>query len=294
MQPAVAPAIARLHPYGHSVSAKVISPNNFPKNGTRLPDCLSSPPGRPITIDARTAMKARMILIAATFFAASTPQARAQSIASPADSALNACAAAADAGDETLTAQHADRADKLFDQLISSRPADGLAGKARVISQCRLPFTAMMRKIGLLDESNALLERALAADSMHFGARFTLSLNHYHVPEMFGRTADATRQLEKLVALYGTRPIPNMATVYLYLGNVYMRTGRKADAIAAWRRGQELHPQQNAAFMEALKNAGAAASTEPETETPDDPKTAATLAPVYEMDALVVEAGRFS
>ncbi|HEX6064496.1 MAG TPA: TonB-dependent receptor [Longimicrobiales bacterium] len=217
--------------------------------------------------------------------------------AAPADSALNACAAAADRKDEATARQFADRAEAGFDAMIAdgARAADGYAGKARVISQCRVPFAPLMRKIPLIDDGNKLLERALALDSTHFAARMTLAMNHYHVPEMFGRTDAAIVQLEKLTELARGRAIPPLATVYLYLGDAYLRKGRKDDAVAAWRFGQEMFPTRKTEFEERLKKAGAAADVQEEATTAvtavSPPRKSA---PVYDVAPIIVEAGRFS
>ena len=212
-------------------------------------------------------------------------------VPTPADSALEACVAAADRDDEKSTRQLAEKADALFDAMIASktRLADALNGKARVISQCRVPFAPLLRKIPLIDDGNELLKRALAIDSMHFGARFTLALNHFHVPEMFGRTDDAIVQLEKLAVIGRGRPIPPMATVYMYLGDAYMRTGRKDDAIATWRTGLEAFPSRAADFESRLKKVGSGNSSN-STGTGTGPANT----PIYDITPIVVEAGKFS
>jgi hypothetical protein len=236
-------------------------------------------------------MKVTKLITRAAFLLLNAANLQAQAPATPADSALNACVAAADAGDENVAKQAAAKADAAFDALIAGgRSADGLNGKARVISQCRVPLAPLMRKIPLIDDGNTLLERALAIDSMHFGARFTLALNHFHVPEMFGRTDAAITQLEKLTVIARGRAIPLMATVYLYLGDAYMRKGRKDDAVAAWRRGQDMFPARKPEFEERLKKVGAAA----EVSDTASPSSAPRTAPVYEVAAIVVEAGKFS
>jgi vitamin B12 transporter len=236
----------------------------------------------------KTIAAAAMMLIGATSLNAQSAALQA------ADSALNACAAAAEKNDESAAKTIADQADAAYDALLASKTsiADAHTGKARVISQCRVPFAALMRKIPLIDQGNTMLQRALTADSNHFAARFTLALNHFHVPEMFGRTDQAIEQLEKLTQLARGRPIPPMATVYLYLGDVYMRKGRKDDAIAAWRWGQDMFPARKAEFTERLKKVGAAADLPQADSLKGAPTPSA--APVYKVDAIVVEAGRFS
>jgi hypothetical protein len=207
-----------------------------------------------------------------------------------ADSVLGQCAALADAGNADEALNRAAEAEKLFEAAMKDRPADALAGKARVISLCRVPVAPMMRKIPLLDDGNKLLERALAIDSLHFAARMNLALNHFHVPEMFGRTDAAIAQLEKLTVLAGGRALPPMANVYLFLGDAYMRKGRTADAVAAWRRGHELFPARKTDYEQRLMKAGAAAVVPAASSSNIESKPA----PVYDLAPLVVEAGRFS
>lgn len=208
-----------------------------------------------------------------------------------ADAALSTCAAAAQAKDEALASSQADAATRLYDQLIGSgtRVADALTGKARVISQCRMAFAPMMRKGALIEDSNDLLQRALAMDSLHFAARFTLAMNYFHTPEFLGRTDDALRELEKLRTYFGDRPIPPMADVFLMLGDVHTRKGRKTDAVNAWRRGRELFPARAASFDAKLIKAGASVADSTATE-----QSSTSATPVYDLSPLVVEAGRFS
>lgn len=215
----------------------------------------------------------------------------------PADSALTLCAAAADKNDEAAAKRYAEQADNGFDALINSktRLADGYTGKARVISQCQVPFAPLMRKIPLIDDGNKLLERAIAIDSLHFAARMTLALNHFYVPEMFGRTDAAITQFEKLIEIGRGRAIPPMSMVYMLLGDAYMRKGLKDNAVAAWRHGRDMFPARKAEYEERLTKVGASAPL------PDSAGTSAgsraslpVSAPVYDIAPIIVEAGRFS
>ena len=241
-------------------------------------------------------------LVVALVAAANDADAQAP-VPTPADSALEACVAAAGRDDEKATKQLAEKADALFDAMIASktRVADALSGKARVISQCRVPFAPLLRKIPLIDDGNELLKRALAIDSMHFGARFTLALNHFHVPEMFGRTDDAIVQLEKLTVIGRGRPIPPMAMVYMFLGDAYMRKGRTDDAIAMWRTGLEAFPSRAADFESRLKkvvggngNSNGNGNNNTGRGTATVTGTGTANSPIYDIAPIVVEAGKFS
>jgi vitamin B12 transporter len=242
-------------------------------------------------------MKIRAAIIGAMkiLAGAAALQGQASPPSSP-DSAFSACSRAAAQNDEASAKEAAARADAAFDAMIAAktRVADGLVGKARVISVCRVPFAPLMRKIPLLDEGNKLLERALAIDSMHFAARMTLALNHYHVPEMFGRTDAAITQFEKLTELAGGRAIPAMANAYLFMGDLYLRKGRRDDAVAVWRWGQDMFPARKAEYEERLKKVGAVSEL-PDSATSTQRRTGVPQrAPVYDIAAIVVEAGRFS
>ena len=237
-----------------------------------------------------------IVLIVGVTAAANDAKAQAP-VTTPADSALEACAAAAERGDEALTKQLAAKAEAEFDAMIASKTKlpDAYNGMARIISQCRVPFAPLMRKIPLIDEGNELLKRALAIDSTHFAARFTLALNHFHVPEMFGRTDDAIAQLQKLTEIARGRSIPPMATVYVFLGDAYMRKGRRDDAVAAWRWGLENFPVRKTDFETRLKKVGAIADVPgPVNDPGSSPRPRPVTAPVYDIAPIVVEAGKFS
>ncbi len=189
----------------------------------------------------------------------------------PADSALAACSAAAKAKDEREAKTAADRAERLFRARAdaSRGDADARVGLARTISECRIPGANFMQAGQLIGESNELLEEALAIDSTHWTARYVLALNHFHTPGFMGRTGDAIRHFERLLAQQGDRADrPVYAQPYLRLGELYVRARRRDDALAVWRRGAALFPAQAEAFGRQLAEHGAAASTAPPSDAP--------------------------
>ena len=167
----------------------------------------------------------------------------------PADSALAACSSAAQGKQEAQAKTAASRAEQLFKHRIAAdkRDADAHVGLARVITECRLPFASFMGKGKLSGDAVELLQAALAIDSTHWSGRYSLAMNFYHTPEFLGRTNDAIREFERLVAQQGTRANPPIyAQSYVRLGDLYQRRKRTADAQAMWRRGIALFPDNQA------------------------------------------------
>ena len=178
--------------------------------------------------------------------------------------ALQACIAAAEGGREQEARTAADRAEELYERWTKAAPRDPepRVGMASVRSRCRIPFVEMMQKGVLIGQANALLEDALRLDSLHWGARFALAMNHYHTPAFLGRTGDAVRHLETLVAQQGERAEPHFALPYLFLGDLYRRQSREADARAVWERGARLFPA-DARFRERLAGRGEGSAAAP-------------------------------
>ncbi|HEX2090866.1 MAG TPA: TonB-dependent receptor plug domain-containing protein [Longimicrobiaceae bacterium] len=162
-----------------------------------------------------------------------------------ADSALAACSAAARGRREAEAKAEADRAERLFRARIAASPreVEARVGLARTLSECRIPLANFMQAGQLVGESSELLEEALAIDSTHWTARFVLAMNHYHTPAFLGRTGDAIREFERLLARQGNRADrPVLADPYLRLGELYLRSRRRDDALEVWRRGAALFP----------------------------------------------------
>jgi tetratricopeptide (TPR) repeat protein len=206
-----------------------------------------------------------MVMIAAMALVAGSAPLAAQG-GTPADSALAACSAAAKAKNEREAKTAADRAERLFRARAdaSRGDVDARVGLARTISECRIPGANFMQAGQLIGESNELLEEALAIDSTHWTARYVLALNHFHTPGFMGRTGDAIRHLERLLAQQGDRADrPFYAQPFLRLGELYVRARRRDDALAVWRRGAALFPAQAGAFGKLLAEHGGAASSAP-------------------------------
>ncbi len=155
------------------------------------------------------------------------------------------CAEAAEAGNQPEASTAADEAWSGLEAWRQARPdAPGpLVGQARVLLQCRIPFAAFMEQGALSARASEVLRAALELDPTHWEARFLLGVNYFHNPEFMGLTDDAIQEFETLLEQQGERAdFPDMAAPYIYLGDLYARVGRPADARATWERGAALFP----------------------------------------------------
>lgn len=223
-------------------------------------------------------MRARYLVmfpLAATLLAAGTVAAQpAQSV----EADFEECrVAAAEKARERMEAAAA-RIEAAATSMQSARPADARVLQARVRTQCRIPFSPLVRQGELVAEANGLLEQALAQDPQHLMARFSLGVNHYRAPAFMGRTEAAVQELERVLRDHGGRTEPVVALTYLYLGELYERQGRRALAAQTWSRGAEQFPSHARLREKAgapAEGGGADATAGP----PGDPPSAPAPAP---------------
>ena len=159
------------------------------------------------------------------------------------DSAFNACSAAS--VDEAGSKKAAADAEAYYRRVITQNPDDLHARilLARTLSQCVMSHASVWSKEGIVKESNSLLIDVLKRDSTSWEARYTLALNYYHAPAFFGWTDNAIGEFERLLAQQGDQAyFPEQAKPYLYLGILYSKKGRQAEAKAVWQRGSRLFP----------------------------------------------------
>jgi vitamin B12 transporter len=198
--------------------------------------------------------------------------------------AVQACTAAGARKDEAAARPAIQQATALLREWMQAEPGavEPRVRLASVRARCEIPFAEMMSAGALIGQANALLEEALQIDSTHWEARFSLAMNHYHTPEFLGRTPDAIRHLEILLRQQGDGVQPHFAETWLYLGDLYRRTGRADEAAALWRRGAALFPA-DPRFAAKLGGAGGTASAAPPAARDSNR--------VVVMEAITVEAG---
>lgn len=180
-----------------------------------------------------------------------------------------------------------------------ARPVDALVIRARIRSQCLIPFAKILRQGALVGEANELLAKALAREPQHLMARFMLGMNHYRTPEFLGRTDAAVQELERVLEFHGERIEPVVASTYLYLGELYVRQGREALAEQTWRRGAELfptHPGLREKVSGPEHGDDPEVVAQPNRPVPPAPRDhdARPQPAVYALEPILVEAGTYS
>lgn len=178
------------------------------------------------------------VLLVAGEIEGQVPAASAQSV----EADFEECSAAAAEERKPRMEAAAARLEAAATAMENARPVDALVIQARVRTQCRIPFSAVLRQGELVAEANELLERGLAQDPQHLVARFTLGMNHYRAPAFLGRTGQAVQELEQMLRDHGRRTEPVVALTYLYLGELYTRQGRRPLAAETWARGAAQFP----------------------------------------------------
>lgn len=213
--------------------------------------------------------------------------------------ALVECAALAGSAEDAASRDRArsayETARRAFRDLIAARPddADAHAGLGETISRCGIPLAGMAAIMGVVEESNAVLETALRHDPAHWQARFILAMNYFHMPVFLNRTGEAIRHLELLRQQQDERADPLVfAQTYIFLGDAYARTNRAADARAVWLEGVRLFPD-NAQLRQRMEESGGMPRAEDAgTESPARAARPAALPDVHALTPLRVDAAQ--
>ncbi|HSK19035.1 MAG TPA: hypothetical protein VK912_07830 [Longimicrobiales bacterium] len=152
-----------------------------------------------------------------------------------------------------------ERAEKAFRAAIAAEPgnADAHAGLGQTLTRCGIPHASMTTIMNVVEESGRALEEALRIDPQHWGARYMLAMNYFHMPEFLEQMPNAVRQLEILMQQQGDRADrPEFALTWLFLGDAYGKLGRAEDARMAYAAGARLFPAHEA-LQQRSKEAGA-------------------------------------
>jgi tetratricopeptide (TPR) repeat protein len=90
-------------------------------------------------------------------------------------------------------------------------------------------------------------DSALVVDDHHWEARFSKAVSLSFWPPLFGKQKESIKNFEVLVAQQSALPSDaRYAQTHLWLGNLYQQTGQHEQAVAAWRAGLELFPDNEA------------------------------------------------
>jgi tetratricopeptide (TPR) repeat protein len=94
----------------------------------------------------------------------------------------------------------------------------------------------------LAENADVAFDRALALDPGNAQARYTKALALTYWPAQFGKQAEAVAHFEMLTSGSSNLPKSEQTTAHLMLGNLYLQQGKKQQAIAAWKYGLTLFP----------------------------------------------------
>jgi len=107
----------------------------------------------------------------------------------------------------------------------------------------------------LASKADAAFDRALELDETHWGARFTKAVSLSNWPAFLGKSGEAIRQFEILLEQQAQQaPQPRFAQTYLFLGNMYLQTGKSDLALKTWREGLAAYPDSEFLLEQIASN----------------------------------------
>jgi tetratricopeptide (TPR) repeat protein len=105
-------------------------------------------------------------------------------------------------------------------------------------------------------KSDQAFDRALQLDESSWSARFSKAVALSNWPAFLGRGSEAMEHFEILIDQQEQQtPQAHFAYPYLFLGNMYQASGERPKAIATWKEGLALFPE-DPGLLAAMKAAG--------------------------------------
>lgn len=147
--------------------------------------------------------------------------------------------------DEAREAGLLDRIVALFEQLARDNPHDPQAQADLGDAYIQKIFEvgdgpAAGEWAGKADQA---YDAALALDERHWDARFDKAVALSFWPPIFGKQAEAIGHLQTLIEQQTQQsPQPKFVQTYLALGNLYLQSGKSAEAQAVFAAGLKLFP----------------------------------------------------
>jgi len=105
-------------------------------------------------------------------------------------------------------------------------------------------------------KADQAFDAALKLDPQHWDARFSKAVSLSNWPAFLGKQGEAAKHFETLIEQQNAGPArPQHAQTYFFLGNLYQSMGRGEQALATWRTGSQLFPD-NSELRKQLETAG--------------------------------------
>jgi|GEM_PF-1399634 len=106
-------------------------------------------------------------------------------------------------------------------------------------------------------KADKAFDAALALDERNWEARFSKAISLSNWPAFLGKQGAAIQQFQTLIAQQESgAPEAHHAQTYYFLGNMYLQTGRKDEALATWRQGLTRHPGNEQLQAQVTQNGG--------------------------------------
>jgi Flp pilus assembly protein TadD len=134
----------------------------------------------------------------------------------------------------------------VLEELVASHPeavAPRLDLALALIDRLADPQLDLARRAVIASQATRHLNHILTADPTHWAARYVRGMTHLLWPRASQHIKPAIDDFERLVATQPEKPEAYHSRVHVALGDAYVMSVDPAQARAAWRRGQELFPE---------------------------------------------------
>jgi tetratricopeptide (TPR) repeat protein len=148
---------------------------------------------------------------------------------------------------EALAADKVDEAIAILERAVAAAPDDPAAlawlGSAQVRKAREAP---VFEAPGWVRKGFDTMDQAVQRFPTAFIGYLVRGITATRVPDFFGKTAGAIRDLDTVVTMkendVASVPDTAMPAVYLHLGRAYKKNHQAAEARAAWEKGKSLFP----------------------------------------------------
>lgn len=132
----------------------------------------------------------------------------------------------------------------LFEERAKNSPNDGRAQRELGKAYLQKVFTSSDMEKGMwATKADKAFDKALGIDDHDGEARLQKAISLSFWPAAFGKQNEAISHFEILAKQQESQALqPHFAQTHLWLGNMYSQTGQNDKALAAWKKGLALFP----------------------------------------------------